>query len=56
MSPKPKIYSNDDLMDYKANLSTHKRGLIIKKKVSIATMLSWSKVSFGGVRCMGDVM
>eukprot|EP00053_Salpingoeca_punica_P012173 m.109026 g.109026 ORF g.109026 m.109026 type:complete len:520 (-) comp15879_c0_seq1:485-2044(-) len=43
MSPKPKIYSNDDLMDYKANLSTHKRGLIIKKKVSIATMLSWSK-------------
>jgi hypothetical protein len=43
ITPKAKIYSNDDLMDYKANLSTHKRGLIIKKKVSIATMLSWSK-------------
>ena len=34
---------SDNLANYKSNLSTHKKG-IFRKKVSIATMLSWSKV------------
>jgi hypothetical protein len=43
-----------DLQNYRENLAIHKKGLF-RKKVSIATMLSWSKVCVCGcgVRFIG---